>query len=274
MLREKPRISGGVEVGTGDHESVALLYSDPENGPICTATYLGGRALLSAAHCVCAFTNEQQQLLDVRVKFARNLKEKGKGTFALTDYRLQHPDYCTVAHPKSLSNVRGRDLAVFYFDAPPDFSEEVLPAQIADPIMIMASSTFKLRLVGYGAIALFDWNSSRVKRQVDVTIADRLCNDPAANNCAPGKEMVLIDAGLERDTCGGDSGGPAFIEVTRSKRFLLAAVTSRATSNSGTCGKGGVYSLITPSVIRWLTDVIQINVTRCFDPLYCAKRPE
>jgi V8-like Glu-specific endopeptidase len=81
--------------------------------------------------------------------------------------------------------------------------------------------------------------------------------------CVPGHEAALV--ATERDplttcypdTCGGDSGGPAYIkvhDVKNEKDYLyLAAITSRGIpGREDVCGRGGVYSLVTPEVIRWM----------------------
>jgi secreted trypsin-like serine protease len=46
---------------------------------------------------------------------------------------------------------------------------------------------------------------------------------------------------LERDSCRGDSGGPAYVETNNG--WFVAGATSRATKNSSrTCGDGGIYA--------------------------------
>jgi secreted trypsin-like serine protease len=63
--------------------------------------------------------------------------------------------------------------------------------------------------------------------------------------------------GVAPDSCAGDSGGPAFVEGPAGGVFL-AAVVSRALSNDGACGPGGIYGLVTQSIID---DIRQNGVT-------------
>ena len=65
-------------------------------------------------------------------------------------------------------------------------------------------------------------------------------------------EMILGKAGNTTDTCNGDSGGPAYLEVNN-ERFLVG-VTSRAVQNGELlCGDGGIYTLA-PSYIAWIAE--------------------
>ena len=94
------------------------------------------------------------------------------------------------------------------------------------------------------------------KRHACVDIRSRICGfaaDRARYRCAAGLEMVLADPAEERDTCPGDSGGPVFAMVRSGAifQYYLVGVTSRGTT-AGECGRGGVYSLVTPRVVDWM----------------------
>jgi endonuclease G, mitochondrial len=63
----------------------------------------------------------------------------------------------------------------------------------------------------------------------------------AALGYDPATEFVAGRKALGRDSCNGDSGGPAYIELADGSR-RLAGLTSRATSDAtAPCGDGGIY---------------------------------
>jgi Trypsin len=113
-------------------------------------------------------------------------------------------------------------------------------------------------------IAGFGLNDRAVEKDIglkmyaDVPVYSAICGNgdlDAQVGCVPGREALLIDWQYhQRDTCRGDSGGPAFIRSRDNVRYFLVAVTSRAVDQSGEalCGPGGVYTLVTPAVVAWL----------------------
>ena len=112
-----------------------------------------------------------------------------------------------------------------------------------------------VRAVGFGRSEL---GGIGIKYMVDIVIASYQCNGTTLNGrsdsqvyrCRPSHELVA--AGLNRDTCGGDSGGPVFVFGPDTKPYL-AGVTSRATDAGGRCGPGGIYVIpAAPPVRAWL----------------------
>ncbi len=67
-------------------------------------------------------------------------------------------------------------------------------------------------------------------------------------------EFVAGRKGLGRDTCNGDSGGPAYISIAGVTK--LCGLTSRATREAAVnCGDGGIY--VRPWRYRdWLAEVL------------------
>jgi Trypsin len=108
-----------------------------------------------------------------------------------------------------------------------------------------------VRAVGFGQTNdLSGHNFIGFKYMVDFVIASDQCDgtgqeggvaDQQKYKCKSPDEMVT--AGLNRDTCGGDSGGPIYVFGRDSKRYLIA-VTSRGLTPK--CGLGGIYVVRRP----------------------------
>jgi hypothetical protein len=82
------------------------------------------------------------------------------------------------------------------------------------------------------------------------------CANAGSGFCFGRREMIIKDimhTELPTDSCGGDSGGPAYL-LNASSEWRLAGLVSRATIGEG-CGQGGVYSSIyQDDVVKWLKD--------------------
>lgn len=133
-------------------------------------------------------------------------------------------------HPKHKNDIA---LLLLSDDAPP----RVKPALIA-PVRACDYMT-SIRVVGFG----HHGTSARVeqKRLTDIAVFSRSVNEEQANlyRSNPGIEFIAADPHRVRDTCNGDSGGPAFTMFKSD--WALVGVTSRATSKHGECGPGGIY---------------------------------
>jgi secreted trypsin-like serine protease len=120
----------------------------------------------------------------------------------------------------------------------------------------MVRNAASVRAVGFGQ------NNSKgnavigFKFQVNIVIASYQCDgttvgiaDEQVYRCKSPYEMVA--AGLNRDTCGGDSGGPIYAFAADTKPYLVA-VTSRAVDRN-LCGPGGIYVVLgAPPIRAWL----------------------
>src|SRR5262249_35686975 len=138
-----------------------------------------------------------------------------------------------------------------------------LPRPLATPGMVAAAKD--VVVVGFGAE---DEDSTRgfgLKRQAESAIASLGCdavknnvNDADAYGCHAGRELVAEDPLRQKDTCKGDSGGPAY--VLHLGKWYLAAATSRPSKKNELrdCGDGGIYVRI-DKYSEWIIKTAQEN---------------
>lgn len=167
------QIVGG-EVATGDPEVFALFVHP--GGFFCSATLVGSRTLLTAAHCVDPnlgtiwATNSTDVERPVRV------------------YRVEERR----AHPRwNDSAIDGFDVALLLIDAAP---EGVAPK----PYNTTSLDGFEgrpIRAVGYGAD---EANQHGIKRQVEVIFR------------GIDEDRFALGDQTQKGVCYGDSGGPTF----------------------------------------------------------------
>ncbi len=298
------QIVGGTAARPGEFPEVVSIakFTPIANGAplfssFCSGTHLGDGHILTAAHCICgeesAFAKEQ-----VAVVFGTDARQSETITNAfsvrndLTSFVVGDPQRVCQSYRRDGEQILyGRDLALIRFNTSAvgrlvgDTSIERLPtAKIADISMFFGFPTplaeggqptpLELALVGFGYTADPSTNLHTAelgkKHHVTTLVADAICDSADRYGCQPGREVVVIDSYFERDSCNGDSGGPAFL-VEPSHGAFLIAVTSRGVATDGKCGAGGIYGLLNRRALSWIEAKV-VNVTTCTRPERCARR--
>lgn len=234
------RIWRGQKVVKPDVYPDVVLVSGNES--ICTGTLISAQHVITAAHCFCDGVNREvavgTSLLDVSAR-AQVDPDKSKS----------HID-CDKMKPSNVAeNVGNGDIALLTLKTP--LTGVAFRRIATEPVVRAAAS---VRAVGFGKT---EGDSVGTKFVVDIVVASYDCTGAAVSGggkygCTPDTEMIA--AGLNRDTCNGDSGGPIYI-LGQDINLYLAAVTSRSVDPSGECGKGGIYAKLTvPTIKQWLID--------------------
>lgn len=211
-------IVGGQPVESGEWPAVVGVNT---GGHFCTGTLVAPNLVLTAAHC---FDPEPTQ--PVQVIFGDNFFTSPA---VLSDDWGRHPNYCL---PTECDDDL-YDLAWIRLTNPAS-AEPIVP--ITDPAEFDAHMHIgsPLTLVGFGRD---DAGVHGLKREVQVSLN---------GFSESGREFLA--GGDGKDTCSGDSGGPALIQLD-SGEWRLAGVTSRG----GECGQGGTYGVPFPELC-WLRD--------------------
>lgn len=259
------RIIGGSEVVRFDQflETVAL---SSDGFAFCTGVYVGEGAVLTATHCLCYAKKETRSGHRVRIEFG----------LALNDGRTQNrpvdidassafnASYCNIqdANPSLVGCVD--DVALVRFRGATPIFDTAGTIRPGPPKIFVRTSDIRenpsrrYAIVGFGLnyrARVFGPNPppSRFVKRAAYLSGDKSCRSrrSACNttefDCLPASQFMLGDT--LRDTCHGDSGGPAYVDGR------LAGIVSRAapaTEHERRCGFGTVYSAVTPELVTWL----------------------
>ena len=214
-----PILSGGVVPECAWPTAVALYT---EQGGRCTGVYVGGRVVLTAAHCLA----DRPPLSAITIKFGTNVRSPEVVTGA-ERYGI-HPLYCPSRE------CDGDNFDVAFIQLAKEHPFVALPQVVNDQAVWDETMTpgRTITAVGFG---YDDEDTLGIKRRVEATITGL---SPLGLEFSAGGDGV--------DTCQGDSGGPVFVR-RETGEYLLAGLTSRGRS----CGAGGVYSAVYPALC-WL----------------------
>jgi len=218
-------IVGGEPVEPGAYPEVVSI----EMGDFaCTGTVVASNLILTAAHCMQGVTPAQINIF----------------TGDATDGEPTTGAAAVGAHPDFLRDEGAFDI----FDYGYIVTTDPLPEPYAVPMTEQDEWDFamqwdrELTLVGYGQD---DDGNIGIKRFVNVTI----------NGFSP--EGLEFEAGGDgRDSCNGDSGGPAFVLLPDGTRRLVGIISR----GSEVCGSKGIVGTPHPGLC-WVRDETGTDVT-------------
>jgi secreted trypsin-like serine protease len=223
LIADRKRIVGGIK--TSDYRDCVAVGSADQW--CCTGTLIAPNVVVTAGHCHGLCTD--------RVFVGDDVEQPAAGTVIGVAEAVRHPDWTD----EPLTN----DLTVLVLDEDAD----VEPRPLADDATLDDAHT--VRLAGYGNTDVDSSGGYGVRRMVDVPLAGR---DPAYGADFD-KEFVAGAPFLDKDSCNGDSGGPAY--VRQGDSWYLVGATSRATASAvRTCGDGGIYTRV-PVFEDWIKSV-------------------
>lgn len=239
-----PKIIGGVNAEPGEFPyQVSLMLSSKEfdmpavERHLCGGSIVGDEWVITAAHCVAGILGVQKYYTI------------GAGSIDLNKVEEYELDGAWV-HPSFDGETLDYDFAVIKVKNP-----------FIDPAVDVVDKTDNQHINVGNPATITGWgvdesgNVQQILKKAVVKVVSRVdCNDADSYNGAVTARMICL--GLEKggkDTCYGDSGGPAVTPVAGGARVLFAT-----TSWGEGCAqpeKFGVYGRLI-SVRSWINSII------------------
>lgn len=212
-------IVGGSPTEVGAYDDVVRI--EMPTGYTCSGVVVAPRVVLTAAHCL----SDLRAADPPRVRFGSSADEHP--AIDAVSFGI-HPDYTGEPNDLDIFDYGFVELGTD-FVVPGGYAAPITTQDEWDEAMVEGN---EVTLVGFGESAQ-DRDDAGTKRSVTATI-DRFS----------GRGLEFYAGGDGRDTCGGDSGGPVFVELDSGER-RLAGITSRGRAP---CGGGGWYGAPYPAL--------------------------
>ncbi len=224
------RIVGGVAT-TGFPECclVGRRFANGAFSWFCSGVLVHGRIALTAGHCHAA-----GMVIDTVAFGVNDENQMQNAEFASVKVAVTNPGY--------LQTNRFNDITVIILGQP----AKTTPVAIASASDIAGAQS--TTLVGFGNSDTASMKGFGIKREVDVDFISvrRSASDDlhaAENQYGFDSALEFVAGGEGHDSCNGDSGGPAYINVGGARK--VAGLTSRATEiATSPCGEGGIYTRV------------------------------
>lgn len=235
-----------------ERKIVGITFIQDGARRICSGLYISAQRILTAAHCTCDAS-------DFRVSNAN---------FALSNWRPASFVSRFGGYDCNTGPANGNDLALLSIERPlAQDATRMVCANYSLLTNIRLLGTFvqnpprSVSVGGYGYEG-DNPNSWGTRRSAVVSNNSFVCAQPVFRSlgCSMLSEFVMgvgNSDGRVKDTCSGDSGGPAYLNLAG--QFVPIGLVSRGLpipqqfSEVGACGRGGIYvHLGRRDVMEWL----------------------
>ena len=238
---DEAAIVGGSDVAVGKWQDAAAIRTN--NDWFCSGTLIAPNVVLTAGHC-------NEDLPNNVLVGTSSLSRPTEGEIINVKTRIEYP-----------TSQRNADLLVLVLERDSKFEPRPIATGWARAEIKNGAA---VQIVGFGAIDRDGNQYTPSLKEATTTITDFDCS--LSSGCRtpvkPGGELGAGGMGI--DTCGGDSGGPLYLE-TEFGTFLAGATSRGYSDNQYYCSEGGIY--VRPDkFVEWIETSAGVKVRHAPEP--------
>jgi uncharacterized protein (TIGR03382 family) len=230
-------VVGGRAAEVSDIQATVLLVDADYEEFFCTGTLISPTVVVSAGHCLEGMEPAWVEVHAGELDATDDVPAEQVVAAARVEV---HPDYdfnVTASDPDGLDGVNDIGLIVLQEAVTVMTPVPVLPLARVDELLQPGTM---LTITGFGVNDIQQYEAGKL-----YTADTPFQRHAAGELLAGGPDLP--------DTCSGDSGGPAYLEV-EGQTHLVGATSRAAASAQQECGGGGVYALV-PAFQDWIDAV-------------------
>lgn len=227
-------VINGTPTMAGQYPAVGALVVDLQ--PTCSGTLITPNAVLTAAHCL-----DPLFIGDSIPGFTRVLDANLVGPADVTAgaMAIQHPDFDLESEMEP-SLGQWNDIGVLILSADVPGAELAILPDPAEAMELLPG--ISLDLVGYGLTSNDSFDVG-VKHHGSAKLVQAVQH-----------ELFISEPG-EQQNCNGDSGGPAFAELSGGTRIV--GTVSRAPDTNPVCDHGGIDTRV-DAYLDWIHLLVEV----------------
>ncbi|MBS1984937.1 MAG: serine protease [Bdellovibrionales bacterium] len=244
--RERATAILGGEDATGQEVFAKSIVGiiDTEAGALCTGSLIAPNIVLTAAHCVSDFPDDetvvQAPTTNIQVRFGLEVRKSPIALVRQADAIVVNPKW--FEHFNDEQNTG--DLALVHFEGTlPDGYQPITLAHSREDLFNGENAV----LAGYGITdGVLHTGAGRL-RFVNIPLADVNFSDTE----------VRLDQTAGKGACHGDSGGPGYL--VQNGQYVLWGVTSRGLGEGDkavNCQDGAAYTNVT-AYLDWIEATVK-----------------
>ncbi|XP_049877534.1 phenoloxidase-activating factor 1-like isoform X2 [Pectinophora gossypiella] len=256
------RIIGGLDAALGQFPWIARLgyvSEDNETDWMCGGALISDRHIVTAAHCVRISPDEEFQLSFVRLgEYDTRTDPDCKLRVCAPPVQDRAVKPNLVRSHKLFNNPNfHNDIAIIELDTPVELNNYVSPICLPKEDQLGDLKVGELVTVaGWGKMNMSTDQRADVLQYVQLPVVQPVVCDSIGRGFTVSESEICAGAQLNKDACGGDSGGPMmkiYDTPDGPKTYLVGTVSFGPTI----CGikKPGVYASIS-HYLHWILDNI------------------
>nr|ATU82397.1 venom S1 protease 1 [Lethocerus distinctifemur] len=218
----KARIVGGKETLANEYPLIAGIRETADENIFCGGTIITNYHVLTAAHCTFPFRNSGVQLVVVLGEHDQSKVDKGTVIIEV-ERAIEHENY----DPSKYFN----DISLLVLREKINYNQIIGPACLPSAKTNLVNE--QVKVIGWGTLG-YRKDLSKVLMKVNLRVIPlTVCKQNFRREIHADIPSQICTKAQNKDSCGGDSGGPVIWLDPETNRYTLVALVSYGKTKCG-----------------------------------------